>query len=158
MRLYPIWDILHQGPYDSLLETLLSARSLSPDDLNVGPEAIHPPELLADLPRAAERLARACREGERIVVYGDYDADGVAATTLLLDFFEHVGACCDYLLPDRHADGYGIKPAGVERAIEKGADLIVTGSRGVGDLHSLFLGSVSHKLAQDSRCPCLVVK
>ena len=137
MRLYPVWDILHQGAYDSLTEALLTGRSLTLEDLEDGPEAMHPPELLADLTRGVERLAQACRGGEKIVIYGDYDADGVSATALLLDFFEHVGAACDYLLPDRHEDGYGLKPAGVRRAIEKGAGLIVTVDNGISAFEAL---------------------
>ena len=131
MRAYPVWDILCEDTYDSLVESLLAVRSLTMDDLDASPDNLHPPELLKDLDLGVERLAEAIRGGEKIVVFGDYDADGVTSTALLLDFLNCAGASCDYLLPDRHADGYGMKPAGVERAMDMGSSVLVTVDNGI---------------------------
>jgi len=139
MRIYPVWDILYQGTFDSLADALLAARSLSPEDLEAGPDRLHPPELLADLERGVERIQQAIRQREKILIFGDYDVDGVASTTLLLDFLQEVGAACDYLLPDRHLDGYGLKPSGVRRAMEKNADLIITVDNGISAFEALEL-------------------
>ncbi|SVC00521.1 uncharacterized protein METZ01_LOCUS253375, partial [marine metagenome] len=91
MRIYPVWQLAHEGDYSSLLDVILHTRSLTLAELDVGPEGLHPPELLTDLERGAERIERAIRRDETIVVYGDYDVDGVSSTALLLDFLEHVG-------------------------------------------------------------------
>ena len=139
MRIYPIWDILYQGSFDSLVDALLAGRSLGPEDLEVGPDRLHPPELLVDLERGVERIQQAIRQGEKILIFGDYDVDGVASTTLLLEFLQQVGAHCDYLLPDRHVDGYGLKPSGVRKALEKNADLIVTVDNGIAAFEALEL-------------------
>ena len=131
MRANPVWEILCEDTYDSLVESLLAVRSLTMDDLDASPANLHPPELLKDLDRGVERLAEAIRGGEKIVVFGDYDADGVTSTALLLDFLNCAGASCDYLLPDRHADGYGMKPAGVGRAMDMGSSVLVTVDNGI---------------------------
>ena len=131
MRAYPVWDILCEDTYDSLVESLLAVRSLTMEDLDASPANLHPPELLKDLDRGVERLAEAIRAGEKIVVFGDYDADGVTSTALLLDFLKLAGASFDYLLPDRHADGYGMKPAGVGRAMEMRSSVLVTVDNGI---------------------------
>ena len=81
------------------------------------------------------------RAREKIVVYGDYDVDGVCSTTVLMDFLERVGAACDCLLPDRHKDGYGLKPPGVECAIAKGARVIVTVDNGISAYEALELAA-----------------
>ena len=139
MRLYPVWQFAHEGPYQSVYDALLAVRHLTPQQLAAGPEALHRPELLTDLSRAATRLVEAIRRGEKIVVFGDYDVDGISSTAVLLDFLEACGARCDYILPDRHSDGYGIKPAGLRRALEKGADLIVTVDNGISAFEALEL-------------------
>jgi single-stranded-DNA-specific exonuclease len=137
MRTFPVWDILYDDPYDSLVDVLLAGRGLTLDDLNVGPERLHAPERLKDLEQGVERIDRAIRQREKILVYGDYDADGVTSTALMLDFLEEVGAVFDYMLPDRHRDGYGIKPPAVEAALEKKAGLIVTVDNGVSAFEAL---------------------
>ena len=139
MRIYPIWDILYEEEYDSLIDALLAGRQLDRADLEVGPDTLHAPELLTDMERGSERLEQAIRQKEKIVIYGDYDVDGVTSTVLLLDFLEAVGGVCDYLLPDRHIDGYGLKPRGVEKALEKGASLIVTVDNGISAFEALEL-------------------
>ena len=139
MRLYPVWQLAHEGEYSSLLDVLLHTRGLTLEELDVGPENLHPPELLTDLERGAERIERAIRRDETIVVYGDYDVDGVSSTALLLDFLERVGAQCHYLLPDRHVDGYGLKPPGVDKAIALGASLIITVDNGISAFDALHL-------------------
>lgn len=139
MRIYPVWQLAHEGDYSSLLDVLLHSRGLSLAELDVGPEGLHPPELLTDLERGAERIERAIRRDETIVVYGDYDVDGVSSTVLLLDFLEHVGGRCHYLLPDRHIDGYGLKPPGVDKAIALGASLIITVDNGIAAFEALHL-------------------
>ena len=139
MRRYPIWDILRQDDYESMVEALLSARRLRLEDLDRGPDSLHPPESMVDMERGAGRLAEAVRRGEKIVVFGDYDVDGVTSTAVLLDFLEAVGAPCDYLLPDRHTGGYGIRPEGVQQALDKGAGLIVTVDNGISAFEGLEL-------------------
>ena len=139
MRLYPVWQFAHEGPYQSVYDALLAVRHLTPQQLAVGPEALHRPELLTDLTRATTRLEESIRRGEKIVVFGDYDVDGISSTAVMLDFLDACGARCDYILPDRHNDGYGIKPAGLRRALEKGADLIVTVDNGISAFEALEL-------------------
>ena len=139
MRLFPVWDIRHDDEYASPLEALLHGRGLSMDDLKVGPECLHPPAAFKDLEAGVERLAKAVRQGEKILVYGDYDVDGVTSTAVMLDFLETVGASCDYMLPDRHRDGYGIKPPAVRRALERGAQVVVTVDNGISAYEALEL-------------------
>ena len=141
MRLYPVWNIVHDDQYDGLVDALLTSRNLTRDALKVGADALHPPELLQDMSIAVDRLERAVRAGEKIVVYGDYDVDGVCSTAVIMDFLEKVGAECGYLLPDRHKDGYGLKPPGVERAIAMGARLIVTVDNGISAFEALELAA-----------------
>ncbi|MCC7261657.1 MAG: single-stranded-DNA-specific exonuclease RecJ [Candidatus Latescibacteria bacterium] len=137
MRRYPVWDIRCDQPYESLLEALLSSRGLNWAALAINPEHLHAPELLADLEQGAGRLEQAIRKGERIVVFGDYDADGVTSTALLLDFLEEAGANCGFMLPDRHRDGYGIRAASVEVAAQQGAQVIATVDNGVSAFEAL---------------------
>ncbi|MFH1569878.1 MAG: single-stranded-DNA-specific exonuclease RecJ [Gemmatimonadota bacterium] len=131
MRTFPVWKIAHEGDYRSVLEVLLAGRCLSEADLEGGAQRLHAPALMRDLERGVERLAGAIRRGEKIVVYGDYDVDGVTSTAVIMDLLERAGADCDYLLPDRHVDGYGLRPPGVTRARERDASLIVTVDNGI---------------------------
>ena len=137
MRLYPVWNIHHSQPYDSLVDALLAVRSLDQADLNVGPEVMHDPASLCDMDSAVERIVQAIRQREKIVVFGDYDVDGVSGTAVMLDFLDAVGADGAYILPDRHVDGYGLKPPGVERAIGLGASLIITVDNGISAFEAL---------------------
>lgn len=141
MRLYPIWDIKHDGDYTTPLEALIAARGLTPADLDLGMDALHAPDLMVDMAAGVERLARAVADGDKIVVFGDYDVDGVTSTVVMLETLARVGADCDFLLPDRHADGYGLKPAGVERALAMGARVVVTVDNGISAYDALNLAA-----------------
>ena len=139
MRQYAIWDIHRKPPYSSVREALLQCRGLEGRELAVGAETLHAPELLKDLTRAVERISGAIRDKELILVFGDYDADGITSTALLLDFLESVGAECDFMLPNRHRDGYGISPRAVAAALEREAGLIITVDNGISAFEALQL-------------------
>jgi len=85
-----------------------------------------PPEQLLDLGRAVERLVRAIRGGEIILVHGDYDVDGMSSTTLLTKAFRALGGTVVPFIPRRLADGYDLTDAGVRAAREAGATVVVT--------------------------------
>ncbi|MEJ2070640.1 MAG: DHH family phosphoesterase, partial [Syntrophobacterales bacterium] len=87
---------------------------------------------LPDLGAAAERLARAVRQREPLVVYGDYDADGLTATCLLTQFFQELGLTCFPYIPDRLEEGYGLNQTALEKLASK-ARLLVTVDCGVSD-------------------------
>jgi single-stranded-DNA-specific exonuclease len=90
-----------------------------------GREDLHDPFLMQDMDRAADRVAEAIEQGERVLVYGDYDVDGTTATTLLTDFLRAHGADAGYFIPDRYEDGYGLGERGIDAAAERGAGLII---------------------------------
>lgn len=113
---------------------------------------------------AAARLARALERGERILVHGDYDADGVSATALLTIALRALGGSVTPYLPDRLQDGYGLHPA---RIVEHAAaaDLVVTVDCGIGDVEQVAalraagvdVIVVDHHLPGETRPDALVV-
>ncbi|PTQ57856.1 MAG: Single-stranded-DNA-specific exonuclease RecJ [Candidatus Carbobacillus altaicus] len=94
-------------------------------------EAQGDPFLFRAMPRLVERLQLARDREERVRVAGDYDADGVLSTTLMVSALELFGLTVDYVLPDRFNDGYGLKPEVVHKAHSDGARLIVTVDNGI---------------------------
>lgn len=87
---------------------------------------------------AAERLIEAIGKNEKIVVFGDFDADGVTATALLTDILGFCGATVRPFIPNRHTEGYGITEAALERCLQKGVpDLLVTVDCGMGSTELL---------------------
>ena len=94
-------------------------------------EGIHNPFELPDMRLAAERIKKAVEDGEKIVVYGDYDVDGVTSTVILYSFLKKLGANAEYYIPDRVSEGYGINIMAINRIARGGAKLMVTVDCGV---------------------------
>ena len=92
---------------------------------------LHDPYLLPDMDRAVDRLESALRRGQRIMVYGDYDVDGITATALLIRGLARAGADAEWYLPNRSREGYGISAAGVDEAARRGVGLIVSVDCGI---------------------------
>ena len=92
---------------------------------------LHDPFLMKDMDKAANRVIAAVASKERIRVYGDYDVDGTTSVSLMYSFLKSQNADCDYYIPDRYKEGYGISYAGIDDAIEKGITLMITLDCGV---------------------------
>src|SRR5699024_4997746 len=88
-----------------------------------------------DIQKAKERIMHAIETGERILVYGDYDADGVTSTTVLLETLEELGAYCDFYIPNRFSEGYGPNENAFRKAHEAGVGLIITVDNGIAGVH-----------------------
>ncbi|MCH5182147.1 MAG: single-stranded-DNA-specific exonuclease RecJ [Prevotellaceae bacterium] len=86
---------------------------------------LHDPFLMDDMQEAVERLNRAMAEKERILVYGDYDVDGVTAVALVYKFLQQYYSNIDFYIPDRYEEGYGISFKGVDFAAATGVKLII---------------------------------
>lgn len=115
---------------------LLCARGLRSAEqiaafLNNKEQPLTDPFLLQDMDKACARIERAIVEKQSILVYGDYDADGVTATALLLDYLRGRGARCGYFIPDRSGEGYGLHCGLLEQYRRDGIDLVVTVDCGV---------------------------
>lgn len=87
---------------------------------------LHDPALIHGLIHAAERIARAIQDREKIVIYGDYDVDGITATAILCHAIRLLGGQCDYYIPHRIDEGYGLNAQAIEQICTDGAKLIVT--------------------------------
>src|SRR5688572_26508427 len=94
-------------------------------------KCLHDPALIPNLRKAAQRIADAIREKQNIVVYGDYDVDGITATAILWHAITLLGGNVDYYIPHRIDEGYGLNAAAINEIIDGGAQLIVTVDCGV---------------------------
>lgn len=92
---------------------------------------LHDPYLLSGMKEAVPRILHAIATGERILIYGDYDADGVSSTSLMIRLMRHLGADFDYYIPHRSKEGYGLHIHALDEAKQKGTSLIITVDTGV---------------------------
>jgi len=102
--------------------------------LNPSLDGLHDPFLMCDMRRAVDRIFRAIEQRERILIYGDYDVDGITSTVVLKRALEILGAeSVDYHIPMRLEDGYGMKSEVVESAKDRGVSLVISADSGIRD-------------------------
>ncbi|MBR3232895.1 single-stranded-DNA-specific exonuclease RecJ [Candidatus Saccharibacteria bacterium] len=117
-----------------LFDELVKKRGFSTQFLKPEYEGLPSPWLLPDMRKAVERIREAAKRGERVIIYGDYDVDGVTASTVVSEALRLAGVKeIEVMLPDRFKDGYGMSEKVVERAKETGASLVVTVDCGSGN-------------------------
>lgn len=99
--------------------------------LQGGEDRLHDPYLLIGMKEAVDRIRQAADNGEFIRIYGDYDADGVSSTSLLIHVFRELGYTFDYYIPHRALEGYGLNTGAIDLAAADGVRLIVTVDTGI---------------------------
>jgi len=115
---------------ERVLATLLVQRGISTFDeakkfFRPSLEDLYNPFLMKDMQAAVERIERAIRGNERILVYGDYDVDGTTAVALIYSFLQKRYSKIGYYIPDRYNEGYGISLKGIDYAAENGYSLVI---------------------------------
>lgn len=89
-------------------------------------ERLYDPFLMKDMDKAVERVDRALKNGEKILVYGDYDVDGTTAVSLVYSFLSRLTHNVGYYIPDRYDEGYGVSTKGIDTAEAEGYSLVIT--------------------------------
>jgi len=90
-----------------------------------------PLDVFQDLPKSIEILIQVIKEGGKILICGDYDADGMTSTAVLLRAFRHLGSKIEYAIPSRHKEGYGLNNRIIEEFTAEGGELIITVDNGI---------------------------
>jgi len=119
----------------AIARVLVNRKILTADDarafLHGGLEGLHDPYLMKGMDRAVDRIQKAIDRGEKILIFGDYDVDGVLSTVMLMKALSTLGAKVEYFIPERLTDGYGIKDEHVRIPVERGASLVISVDCGI---------------------------
>jgi single-stranded-DNA-specific exonuclease len=133
------------------------ARSFLDCSLSSSPD----PFLLKDMDKAVARIKKAISGGEKILVYGDYDVDGITSVAVLFSALKTLGATCEYYIPHRVEEGYGLNLPAVKKAHRDGVTLIVTVDCGISSFNEITHASslnidtivTDHHEIMESRIP-----
>ncbi|MHB8138341.1 MAG: single-stranded-DNA-specific exonuclease RecJ [Smithellaceae bacterium] len=98
---------------------------------------LHSPFLMQDMKKGVNRLIKAIYAGEEIVIYGDYDADGITSVVILYKFIKELTGHVSYYIPDRVQEGYGLKIPVIDRFKNKNVKLIITVDCGISDVEQI---------------------
>ncbi|MEQ6390063.1 single-stranded-DNA-specific exonuclease RecJ [Bacillaceae bacterium S4-13-58] len=126
--------------YSPLLRNLLINRGITTEEeakifLNPSLSDLSDPFLFSGMDRAVERVKEAIELGEHILVFGDYDADGVSATSVLMEALLECEAIAEYYIPNRFKEGYGPNEVAFQNAAAEGFSLIITVDTGIAAVH-----------------------
>jgi single-stranded-DNA-specific exonuclease len=103
--------------------------------LKIDSNQFHDPFLLDGMKESVERIHKAVESNEKILIFGDYDADGVSSTTVMYYALKELGANFDYYIPNRFTEGYGPNEPALRKAKEEGYTLVVTVDTGISAVH-----------------------
>ena len=134
-----IVHILDEGIHISLREVLKNNRNIT-DERFFSPSLsdLHDPYLMPDMEKAVKRILEARDKKERVVIFGDYDVDGVSSTAILFRFLtEELDMEVSYRLPHRVHDGYGLKSYFFDELAEKNVKLVITVDCGTRDIEPI---------------------
>ncbi|MGM0482420.1 MAG: single-stranded-DNA-specific exonuclease RecJ, partial [Patescibacteria group bacterium] len=147
MEKYPLKDLPPKNyllSYPELERRLLYMRSIEGEEeaerfLSVSYERdTHDPFLMAGMEEAVSRILKAMESGEKIAIFGDFDADGLCATVCFKDFFNRAGyENVLFYIPHRHDEGFGVSKEALSELSDKGASLVVTVDCGIADGEAL---------------------
>jgi len=126
---------------------------------------LHDPFLMSGMDVAVDRILKAVKENEKIVVWSDYDTDGIPGGVLMHDLLAKIGANFENYIPHRHNEGYGLNIPGIEKLAEGGANLLISVDSGITDVaqvkraNELGLDVIitDHHLPQEELPPALVI-
>lgn len=99
--------------------------------LNPSINDFYDPFLMKDMGKAVERIIKAVNAGEKIVIYGDYDVDGITSSSIILNYLKAFTQNVDFYIPDRIEEGYGVSITAINKMKKKGIDLIITVDCGI---------------------------
>ena len=122
-----IAPIIGQILWNRGIQTADAARTF----LHPAEAPFHEPFLMMDMEKASERILEAIRRDQQIVVYGDYDVDGMTSTTLLMKNIRSLGGKVSYYIPNRFTEGYGINLSALHQIAAEGCELLVTVDCGI---------------------------
>ncbi|TFD92388.1 single-stranded-DNA-specific exonuclease RecJ [Jeotgalibacillus sp. R-1-5s-1] len=118
-----------------LIQRGIAEPDAASDFLYADKKEVHDPFLMKDMDKAVDRIKRAISEQEMILVYGDYDADGVTSTSVLLTALRELGAEAEFYIPNRFTEGYGPNEGAFRDAVAQGFSLIITVDNGISGVH-----------------------
>ncbi len=125
------------GVHAVLSRILVSRSFVDPDEarayLYPTLNNLHNPFLMKDMKKGVDRVLQSLHNGEHIVIYGDYDVDGITSIAILLKFLKQLRANVSFYIPDRILEGYGVNLKAVEKIRQDGAALLITVDCGISD-------------------------
>lgn len=164
-------EILQKSNSKTILDTLLEIRGIKTDEAKrdfLDPLSItlmHP-NAFCEMPKAVERICRAIDNKEKILIYGDFDADGVTSTSVLMKAFGFLGADVDYYIPDRESEGHGLNSKALVKLLsQKKPKLVITVDNGISSVEEVkFINSfgrdviiTDHHEAPDEVPPAIAI-
>lgn len=136
-----IEEISKKYNLNKLLATILVNRNIEENQietyLNPNRKNFHDPFLMPDMEIAVNRILKAMENKEKIIIYGDYDVDGITSITVLKSFLKDRGIDVDQYIPNRLEEGYGLNNAAVKKIAEQGYDLMITVDCGISGIEEI---------------------
>lgn len=135
-------EIVRKFDVPELLATVLVNRGIVDDEeirvfLNPTRSDFHDPYLMPDMEIAVERIIKAINNQEKVIIYGDYDVDGITSITVLKKFLKTCGLETDYYIPNRLSEGYGLNKTAIDYIKEKEYTLIITVDCGISGIEEI---------------------
>lgn len=129
-------EISNKFNINPLVAKIIYLRGMQSDEqissyISKNISSFHNPFLLPDMQKAVECIKTAIKSNKKIVVYGDYDVDGITSTYVVYDYLNSIGANAIYYIPDRAEEGYGINISAIDYLYEQNIDLIITVDVGI---------------------------
>ena len=116
---------INKAVLNMLIQRGISTYKEAESFFNSNLDDLHDSFLMADMDKAVNRIIKAIDNGEKILVYGDYDVDGTTSVAMVFSFLSRIYKKLDYYIPDRYSEGYGISTKGVDFAAENGFSIII---------------------------------
>ncbi|MFV9510929.1 single-stranded-DNA-specific exonuclease RecJ [Tepidibacillus sp. LV47] len=128
--------MVRESGLNPLIARLLAIRGIKEKEdierfLNYDIMMLYDPFLFTDMKKAVDRIFTAIKKGEKILIYGDYDADGVTSTTIMYKTLKQIGANFDYYIPNRFSEGYGLNKEALVEAAKKKFQVVITVDTGI---------------------------
>src|SRR3989344_1898884 len=132
--------------FPELFETLLKERGIIRDEaqdfLNPDYEKLHNPLLLPDMVKARDRVIRAIKNNEHVVIFSDYDADGIPGAVVASDFFRRIKyENISFYIPHRHNEGFGLNVEAIEKCSNRNAKLMITIDCGIANITEVVVAN-----------------